>query len=651
MRNIEGIQRKLKRKVVQHITHTWLACSVILISAPSLADNACMSSANSDGDTSQAILVCETTLKNITAANEDFVATALRLAKLYQKTGDLNSAERLLQQVIEDADNISDDDKIDSLRQLGVLHFHQRHYEKSYHAFEPALKLAIQTQKQHYIALGYNDLANVYHAYGDLKTASKLLLESYEIHTQVNNELGRAGALNNLGSLYRDQAAYDEAIVALRRSYSIYTEIDQRFRAALTLANLGDTFHLSGDLGKAVELLQQSAKELNGLNAYQSLAEIYTLLAQIHVKQKDVEQAQHWLDEAKLTFSLLHSSTESPKTWYVQGLIWDLQKDYKQASEAYENAFKLIRKDNEFKFQEELYTAMAKLGERTNDYEASSKYWKIYADTLANQRSLKDSMHASYIRSNFSFEPKKDDQVSMLGRVSIATGSAVATLALLVAFNFLRKRRRLKIAQPALQQTAQSLSLPTKEEDQKRSSNDEAPSALVTTTEPNISPQENVQSLGSNHDHNTTTESETAVSQQPLEQAQQASAHNEANNNASSTDNDTNTHRQKLVELMHLALQMWEEQTQSGKLELAQQSKIWSVGIDDGRLRARAMERYFSINTLPQNPRWRTVVRTCNYVLKRCPEKSLYRAELEENLKSFQSRIKRNATILNQAAS
>lgn len=85
---------------------------------------------------------------------------------------------------------------------------------------------------------------------------------------------------------------------------------------------------------------------------------------------------------------------------------------------------------------------------------------------------------------------------------------------------------------------------------------------------------------------------------------------------------------------------MWEENTQTGKLELAQQSKIWSVGIDDGRLRARAMERYFSLATLPQNPRWRTVVRTCNFVLQKCQGQSLYRQELETKLMQLQTQIK-----------
>jgi hypothetical protein len=39
------------------------------------------------------------------------------------------------------------------------------------------------------------------------------------------------------------------------------------------------------------------------------------------------------------------------------------------------------------------------------------------------------------------------------------------------------------------------------------------------------------------------------------------------------------------------------------------------VNVDDGRLRARVMERYLALSKLPQNPRWRDVLRTAYFVL------------------------------------
>ncbi len=77
--------------------------------------------------------------------------------------------------------------------------------------------------------------------------------------------------------------------------------------------------------------------------------------------------------------------------------------------------------------------------------------------------------------------------------------------------------------------------------------------------------------------------------------------------------------RSVLVELMLATIEAWESATASTRIELAEKSRIWRVNIDDGRLRARAMERYLHVAKLPRNPRWRDVLRTAYFVLGQCP--------------------------------
>ena len=74
-------------------------------------------------------------------------------------------------------------------------------------------------------------------------------------------------------------------------------------------------------------------------------------------------------------------------------------------------------------------------------------------------------------------------------------------------------------------------------------------------------------------------------------------------------------YRTALVTLMNGALEAWEAATGTGKIDLAEQSGIWRINIDDGRLRTRSMDRYFQLTRLPANPRWREVVRTAHFVL------------------------------------
>ncbi|MFD0727467.1 tetratricopeptide repeat protein [Lysobacter brunescens] len=103
--------------------------------------------------------------------------------------------------------------------------------------------------------------------------------------------------------------------------------------------------------------------------------------------------------------------------------------------------------------------------------------------------------------------------------------------------------------------------------------------------------------------------------------------------------------RRSLVELMLSSLEAWERATGTGRLELAEKSRIWRVAVDDGRVRARAMERYLGLARLPQNPRWRDVVRTGYYVLEHCAMEPEVRERLQRQVDAVLAYTRRNALV------
>lgn len=102
-------------------------------------------------------------------------------------------------------------------------------------------------------------------------------------------------------------------------------------------------------------------------------------------------------------------------------------------------------------------------------------------------------------------------------------------------------------------------------------------------------------------------------------------------------------YRQQLVTLMRSALHTWEVTTQKSKIELAEESNIWAVSIDDGRLRTRTFDRYLRIEQLPKIPRWRVVVRTAYFVLSNPAIEPETRMSLESELEKTKSILKKAA--------
>lgn len=114
------------------------------------------------------------------------------------------------------------------------------------------------------------------------------------------------------------------------------------------------------------------------------------------------------------------------------------------------------------------------------------------------------------------------------------------------------------------------------------------------------------------------------------------------------SDSDPNAdahrrYRRNLVELMLSVIEHWERGTGTNRIELAERSRIWRIGIDDGRLRARTMERYLTLAKLPDNPRWRDVLRTAYYVLEHCPIDPAPREDLQRRIYEVQAYARRDA--------
>ena len=103
--------------------------------------------------------------------------------------------------------------------------------------------------------------------------------------------------------------------------------------------------------------------------------------------------------------------------------------------------------------------------------------------------------------------------------------------------------------------------------------------------------------------------------------------------------------RMSLVALMLAVVEAWEQATGSGRLELAEKSRIWRVYIDDGRLRARTMERYLSLSKLPRNPRWRDVMRSAYFVLGQCALDEAVRVDLQARLDAVLAHARRSALM------
>jgi len=90
--------------------------------------------------------------------------------------------------------------------------------------------------------------------------------------------------------------------------------------------------------------------------------------------------------------------------------------------------------------------------------------------------------------------------------------------------------------------------------------------------------------------------------------------------------------RPLLVQVMIQALQYWQQCTFRSKIELAGDSAIWTVNLDNSSPQTRTMDKYLHIDSIPKRPKTEDVVRTAHYVLFHGKRNTELRKSLETDL-------------------
>jgi len=97
--------------------------------------------------------------------------------------------------------------------------------------------------------------------------------------------------------------------------------------------------------------------------------------------------------------------------------------------------------------------------------------------------------------------------------------------------------------------------------------------------------------------------------------------------------------RELTVQLVRNCIQLWQSYTGGSKAELAERSKLWRVYLDGSTAKTRTLDKYLSLQSLPQKPRWDTVSRTALFVMEHCALNDGDRDQLQQQLQRLQQQL------------
>ena len=217
------------------------------------------------------------------------------LGSLYLRTGRLDEAERVFQNMLYDADD--DQAMASALANLGVLALARDDLEQAEIHIRDSLEINEKTGNVVAQAQDLNDLGDIYRMNGDFAKAEQYMRRALKMAEDAKHLEGEANVHLRLGALEHDRRRLPQAVAEYTRSREISETIGDKEAVAAALNSLAAVELDRGRIDLAKTLLDQSLKLAQDIAARESEAFSLGLLGEIAEKRGDkVAAINHYRD-------------------------------------------------------------------------------------------------------------------------------------------------------------------------------------------------------------------------------------------------------------------------------------------------------------------------------------------------------------------
>jgi len=182
-------------------------------------------------------------------------------------------------------------------------------------AYETAIKLAQQKQRERSVAVGKSQLGNVRLLQKRHTDALELYAEARDLFEVLGEPGTVATAWHQIGIAHEEGGQYDSAESAYRQSLAIRVKQKDRSGEALTLGQLGTLYKAMGRLEQAVTLYSQASEIYVTLRDLAKEGLARSNLAYVLMQLKNYDQARRELKRAITCKEPYGHSAQPWKTW------------------------------------------------------------------------------------------------------------------------------------------------------------------------------------------------------------------------------------------------------------------------------------------------------------------------------------------------
>lgn len=564
---------------------------------------------------------CRLWIKNNPAINKNYVNAKLQLAHWLDDANysieALTELEQLLGNRLENIDNLL---KWTGYHFAGEVAHRLKRHSRALLFFQEAALLADSGHNELLGAKTFLSLSIVLRKLGVLDFASEHAIRAYDIYFKYHEMSGMADSLVQLGHIYLKQNNLTQAEQALKQAVGIYEQQQLSIGRATALIIASRVRVKSDDYKTAKDYLHEAGRALESIPIemhYNVTIKLVRAMLRAKLYDNALVELSKMNTEQLNDHRLVHYLV-------LESQIYQAKNELVALREVDAQLAAIITTNHHMRAHivEERFGIAKKFGELSKALVFAEKLTEIRSKSYKTSNQEVSKALAQYMGNTqwHHVESGEHEQLhfTIIEIIITCITMFLGGFGINVLWNQLLAPRLF---------TEQS------EDDFSSIIPPESPKQLLENT----TTLTNVESVFTHSDYSTST-SRSIDPQSPLHDPTAMVIGKQpdlvATEHAQKKEDDF---RFLLVELMNLSLNLWQQQTQLGKVELAEQSGVWKVTIDDGRLRTRALERYLKLERLPKHPRWREVLRTGYFVLGQLTEAHQQYSELDLLIQNVQT--------------
>jgi len=237
------------------------------------------------------------------------------------------------------------------LKEASKNAFNRGNYTESQIINQNLLKLADSLKDEEFLSVGYRYISYDFITAGDTTRAKQSLKTAISHAQNANNQINLADTYLLEASLNEQtKAPFENVLASYNKSIAIYKKENDFEGLGISYLNLIETCFVYKEYDLAYRYLKKN-KSITEQHIPQDIYYYYKQLAYYHLKKKNYEQAEYYLDFAENHESFTKSMIDVEKIYSIRSSIYFEKGAHKKAYEAL-----IVANDAAKKNQQEIHT-------------------------------------------------------------------------------------------------------------------------------------------------------------------------------------------------------------------------------------------------------------------------------------------------------